>query len=134
VSADRSLLILGVTGEVHAVDRKTGEPRWKNGLAGGGLGEVVIDVHDELVVVAAGPLLAGLDYLTGSERWRAEISLLGHATVLIDDGCVICSKGREVKCFDLNGQLQWTQPLGLLGPSVTALGFPGNVARAHRPK
>jgi outer membrane protein assembly factor BamB len=128
---DRSILVVGLNGEVVGVDRITGKIRWQNNLPGGSMGEVFIAVNYGVVVASAsGDRIYCLDYLTGQQRWASETSGAGRATIVIEPDVIVCVKNGYLDCFSPQGGLLWSQRLEGKGLGRAALGFPGNVAQA----
>ncbi len=131
---DRSLLVVGLAGNVYAIDRATGELRWHNELKGGGYGEVAIAVDYGVVIASAGSAMVFcLDYLSGAVRWKHATQSPGRATILIEPDQIVCAKGGYVDCFTPDGNQLWGQPLRGAGAARVALGYPGNVVQADDP-
>lgn len=128
---DRSLLIVGLRGNVYALDRITGEPRWHNALPAGGFEEVTLAVGFGVVVASAhGGAIYCLDYVTGQIRWRQDTQHRGRATILLEPDQIVCAKNGSVDCYAPDGRLLWQQPLAGAGYGRAALGYPGNVMQA----
>lgn len=126
---DRSVLVIGLNGNVFGLARDTGEIRWR--YDGGGTGEVFIAVGYGVVVVSSNDAtIACLDYLTGAPRWVTRTRAGGRATILIEPEQIVCAKNGYIDCFAPNGTPLWQQPLEGAGLGGTALGYPGNVAQA----
>jgi outer membrane protein assembly factor BamB len=132
-SQDRSLLIAAFLGKVFAVDRSTGQIRWRTAL---GSNEVVeLAIGEGLVVALTASRLAFLTYATGQiVRFveRQDEAIGGRATLLIDAGQLIVAGAGAVACYSLQGDLRWTQPFKGEGHGDVAIGFPGNVRQADR--
>lgn len=126
---DRSILVIGLNGNVYGVARDTGELCWRHD--GEGTGEVFLAVGYGVVVVSSNDAtLCCLDYLTGRERWTARTRASGRATILIEPDHIVCAKNGYIDCFTPNGAPLWQQPLEGAGLGAVALGYPGNVAQA----
>jgi outer membrane protein assembly factor BamB len=130
-AAPRGILVVALGGEVVGIDRETGVQLWENGLRGGGLGNVGLAMSGERVLVSAhSDQLFCLDYRTGTIVWQAQTSSSGRATILIDEGQIVVSKGGHVDSFTWDGRKQWSQPLRGKGLQSAALGFPDNVVQS----
>ncbi|MGE5185663.1 MAG: PQQ-binding-like beta-propeller repeat protein [Acidobacteriota bacterium] len=131
---DRSVLVVGLSGHVYAIDRATGELRWHNDLSGGGLGHVAIAVGYGVVIASAGgAAVFCIDYLGGETRWQQPTHGRGRATILIEADQIVVAKGGHVDCFSPEGHRLWGQPLRGAGMGRAALGYPGNVVQSDDP-
>jgi len=134
VEADRSILVVGISGHVLGLERATGAIRWRNNLKGGGSAEVFLGFRfGVLVVSAAGDAVFRLDYQTGATLWSAETQASGRASIVIEPDLIVVAKGGYLDAFDHDGRKLWGQPLSGMGTGRVALGFPGNVAQADDP-
>jgi outer membrane protein assembly factor BamB len=128
---DRSLLVVGLNGIVVALERATGQLRWRNDLPGHGGREVFLALrYGVLVVSASGNGVARLDYATGALVWEHPTRGSGRATILVEPELIVVAKGGYLDAFDHDGRLLWQQPLEGVGMGGTSLGFPGNVVQA----
>jgi outer membrane protein assembly factor BamB len=120
--------VVGIKGEVIAIDPEDGRIRWRNGMPQAGLGVVELLIGNGLVI-AAGPGVAihAIDYRTGETQWTATHSSAGRATMVVRGERLYVAKGGEINCFDLRGQRLWTQSLSGMGMGSVSLGFPGVV-------
>lgn len=128
---DRSTLVVGISGRLFGIDRATGDVRWQYAIPGWVKGEVFLAVRYGLVIASAfsGRIVA-LDYQSGAERWIAETTASGRASIVVESDLIVCAKGGYVDAFDHAGAKRWSQPLRGAGQGRIALGFPGNVAQA----
>src|SRR5262245_19528707 len=96
-----SVLVVAAGGVVRGLDRNTGQELWKNGLSGGGYGEVAIHIEGDLIVAsAAGAMAFGLSYPSGEQLWASKTTAMGRATVWIDARQLVIAKGGYLDCFD----------------------------------
>lgn len=131
VEVDRTILVVGIGGNVLGLDRFTGQVRWENGLPGGGYGEVYIALRFGVLMVSARDNeIYRLDYHTGKTMWQQQTSSRGRATILIEHDHIVVGKGGELDAFDHHGRPLWRQQLEGRGIGSVALAFPGNVAQA----
>ncbi len=131
MESDRSLLVIGINGNLYAVDRTTGEPRWHNDLPGGRYGVVALAIgHGVVIASADGAQIFCLDYATGHTRWTQPTQARGRATLVMEADHVVCAKSGYLDCFALDGKKLWSQPLKGAGQDQIALGYPGNVVQA----
>lgn len=129
--ADRSVVVVALSGRVLGLERTTGQIRWENTLPGGGYGEVYLAFrYGVLVVSATRDAVYRLDYLTGQTLWAAETSRSGRASILVEPDLIFVGKGGYVDAFDHHGRRYWTQPLEGRGTGGLALALPGNIAQA----
>jgi len=131
-SENRSRVIVAVAGRVAAIDVQTGKELWRNEFEGLGHGVVEMLVEDGAVFVAVATSreLVNLDYALGTERWRAETSITGRASLLRDGTRLFVACDGYLDCFDFNGNKLWSNGLSGLGTGPTAVGLPGNVRAA----
>lgn len=130
--ADRTRVVVAVSGRVAAVDLATGKEQWRNELAGAGVGPVDLFVGDGVVLacVSTSDTLYCLDYATGEERWTAKTRGYGRAAILVDGPVVLVARNGYLTCFDREGAQRWSNGLDGLGTGPTAVGLPGNVRQA----
>src|SRR5947199_819513 len=76
-----NLLFIGISGNVLALDRATGEEVWRTKLKGGDFVNVVYE-NDALFATAKGELFC-LDPTTGDVRWNNKLTGLGWGLVTI---------------------------------------------------
>lgn len=127
----RDILIVGINGRVIGIDTASGQPRWEDGLKGGGYGEVALAATDRLVFASAtGAMLFCFEYATGQLVWKSETTSSGRASVVVQDERVYVAKGGEIDCFTFEGRRVWAQGLPGRGLGSIALGFPGNIVQA----
>jgi glucose dehydrogenase len=126
---DRSILLVGLNGQLFALDRESGEIRWENQLGRSG-GDVFVAMRYGLVV-ASPPTstIYCVDYATGETLWQAETTSAGQTTILIEPDCIVVGKAGYLDCFDHDGGKLWDQPLEGKGIGAVALAFPGNIAQ-----
>lgn len=74
----RSLLIIGAGGNVKAVDRRTGEDRWKTSLPGTGYEIVSLACEGDRVFAGSSGHVFALDARTGEILWTNGLAGLGH--------------------------------------------------------
>ena len=129
--ADRSVIVVALSGTVVGLDRLSGHIRWENNLPGGGMGEVFLGFrYGVLAVSARGDDLFRLDYLTGQTLWRASTTGSGRATILVEPDMIIVGKGGYLDAFDHHGRRGWQQRLSGRGVGGIAIALPGNVAQS----
>ncbi|MCC6524428.1 MAG: PQQ-binding-like beta-propeller repeat protein [Polyangiaceae bacterium] len=132
MAEDRSILVVGIDGELLGVERDTGAVRWTHELVDGGYGAVQLAANGGQVFASAdGDLVYCVDYATGATVWRSQTKSPGRATLLIEPGCLVVAKGASVDCFARgDGTLLWSLPLAGRDLRRCALAFPDNVAQA----
>ena len=79
--AQTSLIVIGIGGNVVALDRSTGQERWRTDLKGSDFTNVVLQDGD-LFATTRGELFC-LDPATGSIRWQNPLKGLGRGLVTI---------------------------------------------------
>jgi outer membrane protein assembly factor BamB len=79
--ARTSLIFIGISGTVIALDRGTGQEVWRTALKGGDFVNVVL-LDDTLYATAKGELFC-LDPATGNLRWQNQLKGLGRGLVTI---------------------------------------------------
>jgi outer membrane protein assembly factor BamB len=127
---DRSILLVGLNGQLVGLDRDSGEIRWENPLGRSG-GEVFVAIRYGLVVASPPTsVIYRVDYATGETLWQAQATGGGQTTILIEPDCIVVGKAGYLDCFDHDGRKLWAQPLEGKGIGSVALGYPGNVAQA----
>jgi outer membrane protein assembly factor BamB len=84
--ARNSLVYIGISGSVLALDRATGEEVWRASLKGGDFVNVVL-LDGSLFATAKGELFC-LDPATGRVRWQNQLKGLGRGlvTIAVSDG------------------------------------------------
>lgn len=135
------LLIVATGGRVRSIDRRTGERQWEVAVVesshplGAHVHQAIeLIVREDVVLAAAyaSKQLFCIDYRTGAVIGCVDLGTIGRKTLLIDGDQIFVGRGREVRCYDLRGQLLW-QDSGQDGASgVVSLGFPGNVRQADQ--
>jgi outer membrane protein assembly factor BamB len=126
---DRSLLIVALNEQLYALDRATGELRWRTATELFGTLSIAID-YGVIVAAGTGGGVACFDYLTGTPRWHQVTQADGRATLIIEPDHIVCAKGGYVDAFAPDGRVLWRQPLQGGGVGAIALGYPRNVAQA----
>jgi outer membrane protein assembly factor BamB len=130
---DRSILVVVQHGNVLGLDRATGEIRWraelKRGWGEAYYGEELAVGYGAVVVSPLAAELCCLSYTTGKLRWVKRTQLDGVAKIVIEPDQIVCTKGGYVECFAPDGRSLWVRELDVGGPSVTTLGYPGNVVK-----
>jgi len=130
------LFITAFGNKVFALDRTTGQIRWRVMLGGKyELATVVeIAIDDDTVIVCTPNRLGIIDYASG--ELRKEI-LRGDATksaprpTMVIDGKQIFIAGVGVlSCYTTQGELVWDQPFKGEGYGAISMGLPGNVRQA----
>jgi len=127
---DRSLLIVALSGNVMALDARSGKRRWEYAL-GGVATEVLVHGGRVYVVGSQRPFVV-LEYATGREMVKhANLATWnGRPTMLIDQGRVFVASGGEVFCFDLEGELLWQNEMKGRGIGSIALALPDHARQA----
>jgi hypothetical protein len=131
LAPDRSVLVVGVSGNVFGIDRATGTKRWHRQLPGNGAELVFVTAGFGVVVASAvAAVVYCIDYLTGELLWEKPTQHKGRATILIEPDQIVCAKGGGIDCFAPDGRRLWRQPLEETGYGRIALAYPGNSAQA----
>lgn len=133
---DRTLLVTAFRGKVFAVDRATGEQRWRYEMGFGTieLGFAILD--GQTVVIAASSTHLGIvRYDTGAElrlvdRDKHERGIGSRSVLLVDGSQLFLSGSGSVACYTLTGEFVWEQYFRGEGEGVVAIGLPGNVRQA----
>ena len=130
--SDKDRLIVGLGGEVVALDVRTGAEVWRNQMPGGGTGVVELLVGKGLVIATAwGAAIHAIDYESGLTLWRAPHPASGgRATMLFEGDALYVAKSGQVARFTLGGELLWNAKLRGLGTGSAAMGFSGNARQA----
>lgn len=134
---DRSILVVGIGGNVLGLDRATGEERWRvevDPRFDGGTGTIELVVHRGRVIATGSTKdIVFIDYLTGEELARIQTSGgKGRASMLVDGDVLIVGKEGRIDCYTLDGDYRWENGLKGLGYGELALGFPDNVRQADQ--
>jgi outer membrane protein assembly factor BamB len=115
---DADHVVIGAGNRVVALDRATGVVRWESGVAGGGVGTVVLVDRVVLYGSEAGPgELGALDAATGRPRWSVRHPGAVRSAPVAGAGGVVAAAwhgGDEprLRAFDLTtGRLRWDAPL-----------------------
>lgn len=125
------LLILAGSGNVLALDPRTGELRWQHDLRERlGYGPIDLALTDTRVVVAAQSAnVLCFEYASGKLLWEARSSRMqGRTTLLLQGPLTFLTRESTVDCFNAAGQRVWTRVVTAAG--AMAMGFPGNVVQA----
>ena len=127
--AASKLLIIGLNGEVAAIDCVTGERAWHNRLKGGGMGEVALVVTPSHVFASntGGATLHCLEFGSGEELWRARATASECTTLLMSGDLLLLAKGGYIDCFSQSGEKLWSNKLSGMGMGNCTLGVPGEV-------
>ncbi len=131
---DRSLLIVAFGGKVFAVDRFTGEQRWKTKLDDWDASVVELAIGPEVLIAVSSKRLAILRYASGElvksvDRSQHERGI-GRTVALIDGNFLYLGRYGSAACYTLAGEFVWEQYFSGEGQCEAALGFPGNVRQA----
>ncbi len=131
-SAPTAVVVLAICERILGIDPATGEVRWTQKLAWGGLAAAALLVTPNHIFAAINSKVACFDYPTGEPRWTADIPS-GRPVLLLDSGrlYVSTSSGR-LDCFSIDGQHLWQNPLKGMGQGCVAIGVPGNVMQADK--
>lgn len=132
-SPDRSLLVAAFRGKVFAVDRTTGEQRWKVELSSWSASAVELAIGGDMVLAVSVTQIAFIEYRTGKvvkNVERKERGIGGRPVVVIDGGQLFVGGDGSVACYTLNGEFVWEQYFSGEGTGELALGVPGNVRQA----
>jgi outer membrane protein assembly factor BamB len=125
------LLIAAFHEKVFAVDRATGEIRWRVKLdLGNSAVELAID--DTTVIACTRAALAFIDYATGEVRRTVQRTAVKamRPVMLLDGSHLFIGGSGEVACYAITGQLVWEQAFKGEGYGELALGFPHRVRQA----
>jgi outer membrane protein assembly factor BamB len=112
----------GLDGHVHALDQRTGEPRWSyplrdsqgmEGLTGatGGSGEIAVD--GSTVAVSSGQSVIGLDAASGTPRWESPGKVMfgaGSGIVLTWTEDVVTLHALDSQTGDLRWDVGFPRP------------------------
>ena len=130
---DATLLVTAFASKLFAIDRSTGEIRWKVAIESLGT-EVDIAVGGGVVIAATFSKIAFVEYLTGRVLVMANRAgtFRGRATMLVDGPHVYVGGSGQVECYSTAGQLLWVQGFPGEGTGSVALGVPGTVRQADR--
>lgn len=132
---NRSLLIIGIRGHAVAVDRNTGEERWRVKLEDSWEGNPVELLVSGDIVYATGSSreVYWIDYSTGHElRHASTTAASGRATMLLDGDSLVVARAGSVDMFSVDGARRWHNELQGLGHGAISLGFPGNVRQGDK--
>jgi outer membrane protein assembly factor BamB len=128
---DNDAVVIAYSGMVVCLDLATGEQRWENKMKGGGYGAVAIAVTSRCVYASAnGARLFCINRLNGAELWASDTKTEGRATLLATGGEILCIKGGESECFELDGTRRWHKPPTTFTLGFAAVGVPGHVVQA----
>ena len=125
---DRRILVVNVAGRLIGLEANTGQIVWRNDLDSSET-SIEFAIHGSLVLAISNlKTLYCIDYLSGRTHWSATTSTSsGPATMLCDGPFVFVARQGDVDCFNLQGQLLWTQKFSKLGKGRAGLGMPNNV-------
>ena len=130
------LLVTGFRDKIFAIDRATGEVRWRVQLTNSGYTGCVELAIDDTLIVACTPVdLAFIDYTTGTIRnqvSRLDKTRGDRAIMVLDGGNVFIGSRGAVACYSGDGELLWEQGFKGEGYGDVALGFPHNVRQADK--
>lgn len=124
----------GVTpaGEIRAIDRDSGDTRWRFRPDGRVIGHLA--VTDGTVCVPAGghdgtdsSPVYGLDLETGDPLWEDRVEAEPASAVAVDGGFVVVSKQGQLLRFDSDGDRRWSRTIdGVRGAAGAPLPLVGN--------
>lgn len=77
-----SLLFIGISGHVKAVDKRTGEDVWQVSLPKTGFGLVNLLLEDGILYAGTVGLLFALDPMTGRTLWTHGLKGLGQGHIV----------------------------------------------------
>lgn len=129
-SEDRSVLVIGLSGNVIGIDPASGAALWEHKLRMGS--EIELVVQGNRVFACSYRTLACIDYPSGHLVGQVEIDTKhpGRATMLLEGDRLFVATHGELFAFTLDGKQLWKQPLKGKGIGCISLGFPGNVRQA----
>jgi serine/threonine-protein kinase len=126
-------LLVGINGQLIALDPATGQTRWKVMLYDSGL--VTFVLTDDLVIATGmNDHLVGVDRRTGTERFRTRTSDYGKATMLLAGDQLFVAKAGVLDCFGLDGTRRWKEGFKGMGNRSVSLGFGNQVVQADNVK
>jgi outer membrane protein assembly factor BamB len=116
-------LVVGMNGEIAALDQRTGEELWRASIHGAGLGRVTLLVHGDLVYAASEEeLVVCLDAATGHKRWERATTAYGRATLAIRGEDLFVARGSHVECLErLTGSSRWTRIVRGMGKGIATI-------------
>ncbi len=132
-SEDRSLLVTAFRGRVFALDRVTGQIRWKVEPPDFDVGPLEIVFGQGVVLAVSGRHLTFVDYASGrvlKRIDRKERGAGGRPIVIVDGEQLFIGSSGSVACYSLNGDFLWEQYFTGEGFGEPAIGLPGNVRQA----
>jgi outer membrane protein assembly factor BamB len=123
---ERDLVIIALNGEVAAIDRQSGEEKWRAAILGASVGTMALAIASGRVYTATEEeIVACFDYRTGDRVWQATTRAFGRPTLLVDGDQVIVARGAHLECVSREtGELLWHAVLRGMGKGVTAIGLP----------
>lgn len=132
-----TLLVVAFKNKVFAVDRATGEQRWRAVLHEWADSDELVElaIDERIVIACSASYLAFLEYATGTvvrQVKRHDIGRGHRPHLLVDGGQLFIGGGGVVVCYDLDGQLRWAQAFDAdrYGIRSIALGLPHRVRQA----
>jgi len=113
-----NILLIGIAGNIVAIDAATGKEIWRNPV--GGTDVVVWHVDGDVVYAAAGSSVVCLNQSTGIKLWSQYISWWSQLTTLhFRNGNLYVGSGGVLYCLNpISGELIWHNPLRFLGRGI----------------